>query len=117
MRRLSALTMLAVVLAGFGLMACDALKTIDVTLDITGDNLSAFYGYYETTGAGQDTISGIVPKSYTFTARKSLDVVAAQIVRVGAGQLSARIVADGITRDSAATTDVIGTVTLEWVAK
>jgi len=117
MRRLSVLITLAVALAGFSLMACDALKTVDVTLDITGSSLSAFYGYYETTGAGQDTISGIVPKSITFTARKSLDVVAAQIVRVGAGELSARIVADGKTRDSAATSDVIGTITLEWVAK
>jgi len=117
MRRLSVLITLAVALAGFSLMACDALKTVDVTLDITGSSLSAFYGYYETTGTGQDTISGIVPKSYTFTARKSLDVVAVQIVRVGAGELSARIVTDGKTRDSAATSDVIGTITLEWVAK
>jgi hypothetical protein len=117
MRRLSALVTIVVALAGFSLMACDALKTVDVTLDISGSSLSAFYGYYETTGTGQDTISGIVPKSYVFTARKSLDVVAAQIVRVGTGQLIAKIVADGKTRDSAATTDVIGTITLEWVAQ
>ena len=117
MRRVTAFTTLAVAMAGFSLMACDALKIVDVTLEITGSSLSAFYGYYETTGAGQDTISGIVPKSYTFAARKSLDVVAAQIARVGAGQLSARIVADGKTRDSAATSDVIGTITLEWIAK
>lgn len=117
MRRMPALATLAVALAGFSLMACDALKMVDVTLDISGSGLSAFYGYYETTGSGQDTISGVVPKSYTFTARKSLDVVAAQIVRVGAGQLSARIIADGKTRDSAATSDLVGTITLEWVAK
>ncbi len=117
MRRSSALALLAIVLAGFVLLSCDALKTIDVTLDIAGDQLSAFTGYYETTGAGRVEISGTVPKSYTFQARKSADVVAAQIVRVGVGQLSARIVADGTTRDSAATTSIVGTVTLEWVAK
>jgi hypothetical protein len=117
MRRLSALAMLVVVLAGFGLLSCDTLKTADVTLDIAGDPYSAFTGYYETTGAGRVAISGIVPKSYTFQARKSLDVVAAQIVRVGLGELTARIVADGTTRDSAATSGVIGTVTLEWLVK
>jgi len=117
MQRLRILTLLFVVLVGFSLMSCDALKIVDVTLDITGGSLSAFTGYYETTGAGRVEISGIVPKSYTFTARKSLDVVAAQVVRAGLGELSARIVADGTTRDSAATSNAIDIITLEWVAK
>ncbi|MBM3313268.1 hypothetical protein FJY70_01585 [candidate division WOR-3 bacterium] len=104
-------------LAALCLFSCDALTYVDVTLDITGDQLSAFTGYYETTGSGKTEISGTVPKSYTFQARKKLDVVAAQIVRVGVGQLSARIVADGATRDSAATTELVGTLTLEWIAK
>ncbi len=117
MRRLSVLALLVVALASFTLMACDALKIVDVTLDITGDDLSYFTGYYETTGSDTTAISGTVPKSYTFQARKSLDVVAAQIVRVGVGQVSARLVADGVTRDSAATSGVIGVIHLEWVAK
>jgi hypothetical protein len=117
MRKLTTFAALAVALTGFGLLACDALKIVDVTLDITGDNLSVFTGYYETTGSDTVKISGTVPKSYTFQARKSLDVVAAQIVRVGVGQISARIVADGVTRDSAATSDVVGVITLDWVAK
>jgi len=119
MRRLTALKALAVALAGLGLMTCDALKIVDVTLDITGNDLSVFDGYYETTGSDsiRVPISGTVPKSYTFQARKSLDVVAAQIVRFGAGQLSAKIVADGVTRDSEATSDLVGTITLYWVAK
>ncbi len=117
MRRFSSFVGIAVALAGFSLMACDALKIVDVTLDITGDSLSVFTGYYETTGTDTTAISGTVPKSYTFQARKSLDVVAAQIVRVGVGQISARIVADGVTRDSAATNDVVGVITLKWVAK
>ncbi|GEM_PF-949260 len=117
MRRFSTLALFFVALAGFSLMACDALKIVDVTLDITGDNLSYFTGYYETTGSDTTAISGTVPKSYTFQARKSLDVVAVQIVRVGVGQISARIVAGGVTRDSAATSDVVGVITLEWIAK
>lgn len=117
MRKVSAFIVLAMALAGFSLMACDALKIVDVTLDITGDNLSYFTGYYETTGSDTTAISGTVPKSYTFQARKSLDVVAAQIVRVGVGKISARIVADGVTRDSAATDDLVGTIHLEWIAK
>jgi len=111
--RLSALA----ALLGICLVSCDALKAVDVTLDISGSSLSAFTGYYETTGTDTVSISGIVPKSYTFQARKSLDIVAAQIVRVGTGQLVAKIVADGVTRDSAETSDIIGTITLEWVAK
>jgi len=117
MRRLLVPVLFALALTGLSLMGCDAVKTMDVTLDITGSSLSAFTGYYETTGAGRVEISGTVPKSYTFTARKSLDVVAAQIARVGVGELSARIVADGTTRDSAATSSIIGTITLEWVVK
>ncbi len=119
MRRLSALITLAVALAGFSLMACDALKTVDVTLDITGNSLSVFDGYYETTGSDsiRVPISGTAPKSYIFQARKSLDIVAAQIVRVGTGELSAKIVADGVTRDSEATSDLVGTITLYWIAK
>ena len=116
MRRLPVLAVLAA-LAGLSLMTCDALKTVDVTLEITGSQLSAFTGYYETTGSDTVAISGTVPKSYTFQARKSLDVVAAQIVRVGNGQLTAKIVSEDITRDSASTSDVVGTVTLEWVVQ
>ncbi len=104
-------------LLGTCLVSCDALKTVDVTLDISGSSFSAFTGYYETTGTDTVAISGTVPKSIIFQARKSLDIVAAQLVRVGAGQLVAKIVSDGITRDSAATSDVIGTITLEWVVK
>jgi hypothetical protein len=104
-------------LLGICVMSCDALKTVDVTLDISGSSLSAFTGYYETTGADTVAISGTVPKSYTFQARKSLDIVAAQIVRVGTGQLVAKIVSDGVVRASDSTTDVIGVITLEWVVK
>lgn len=117
MHRLSASILLAVVLGSLSLMACDALKIVDVTLDITGDSLSYFTGYYETTGSDTTAISGTVPKSYTFQARKSLDAVAVQLVRVGVGQISARLVADGVTRDSAATGGVVGVITLEWIAK
>jgi hypothetical protein len=102
---------------GFCLFSCDALVFVDVTLEITGNTLSAFDGYYETTGAGRVAIVGIVPRSYTFQARKSLDIVAAQIARVGVGELAARLVAEGVTRDSAATSSTIGTITLEWTPK
>ena len=104
-------------LLGICLVSCDALKTVDVTLDISGDSLSAFTGYHETTGADTVAISGTVPKSYTFQARKSLDIVAAQVVRVGAGQLVAKIVSDGVIRAADSTSDVIGVITLEWVVK
>jgi hypothetical protein len=113
----SAELLLLAALLGFGPLSCDVVRFVDVTLDIGGDNLSAFSGYYETTGAGRVEISGTVPKSYTFQARKSLDIVAAQLARVGVGELSAKIVSEGITRDSAATTQPIGTITLEWVVK
>jgi hypothetical protein len=43
--------------------------------------------------------------------------VAAQILRVGAGELTAKIVVDGTTRCSAATSGVIDTLKLTWVAK
>jgi hypothetical protein len=99
---------------GLCLFSCDALKKVDVTLDISGNTLQAFAGYYETTSVGEVQISGTVPKSYTFTARKAYDVVAAQIGRVGTGQLVAKLVSDGVTRDSAATSDVVGTISLHW---
>lgn len=105
------------VLLGACLVSCDTLKIVDVTLDITGNQVSAFTGYYWTTGTDTVAISGTVPKSYTFQARKSLDIVAAEIVRVGAGQLTAKIVSEGITRASDSTSDIVGTVTLEWVVK
>ena len=79
--------------------------------------LYGFAGFYETTGAGIDSIAGVTPKSYTFTARKSLDVVAVQLARVGTGELTAKLVSDGVTRDSASTTALIGTLTLSWTPK
>ena len=103
--------------AGLLFLGCTALQNQEVTLDITGSSAAVFSGYYETTGEGRKEISGTVPKSYTFNARKKYDIVAAQIVRVGLGELTAKLVADGITRDSATTTDIIGTITLEWTPK
>jgi hypothetical protein len=117
MRRLSALTALAVALAGFGLMTCDTLKTIEVTLDISGSSLSVFTGYYETTTNGQKQIQGVPPTSYTFEARKKYDIVAVQIVRTGAGELTAKLVSGGVTRASATTSSSIGTIHLEWTPK
>jgi hypothetical protein len=101
----------------FSLLSCDALKIVDVTLDVAGNSLCLFTGYYETTTKGQTQITGYPPKSYTFEARKKYDVVAAQILRVGAGELTAKIVVDGTTRCSAATSGVIDTLKLTWVAK
>lgn len=96
---------------------CTALQNQEVTLEITGSSAALFSGYYETTGEGRKEISGTVPSSYTFNARKQYDVVAVQIARVGLGELTARLVAGGVTRDSATTTDLIGTITLEWVVR
>ena len=117
MRRLSTLTMLVVVLAGFSLMTCDALKTIQVTLDISGSSNAYFTGFYEMTTNGQAPISGSPPKSYTFNARKSYDIVAAQIIRAGTGDLTAKLISDGIVRDSATTSSVVGTITLSLTPK
>jgi hypothetical protein len=116
MRRLSALIVLAVALAGFSLMTCDSLKTIEVTLEISGGSLAVFTGFYETTTNGQAQISGSPPKSYTFNARKSYDIVAAQLVYAGVGDLTAKLVSGGITRDSA-TINTVGTLTLNWTPK
>ena len=116
MRRLSALTMLAVILAGFSLMACDTLKTIDVTLEITGNPLAVFTGFYETTTHGQASISGSPPKSYAFQARKQYDIIAVQLVYAGAGDLTAKLVSGGVTR-AEGTISTIGTLTLHWEPK
>jgi|WetSurMetagenome_2_1015567.scaffolds.fasta_scaffold621055_2 hypothetical protein len=116
MRRLSALMPLAVALAGFSLTSCNALKTADVTIEITGNPLAVFTGYYETTTNGQSQISGSPPKSYAFEARKQYDIVAVQLVYAGVGDLTAKLVSGGVTRDSA-TINTLGTITLEWVVK
>ena len=116
MPKISAMTVLAVVLAGFVLTACDTLKTVDVTLDISGNSLAVFTGFYETTTNGQKQISGSPPKSYTFQARKQYDIVAAQLACAGVGDLTAKLVSGGITRDSEAISTV-GTITLQWVVK
>ncbi len=118
MRRVSSLFALAGVLAGLVLMTCTSLQTIQVTLDIRGTNpLGVFTGSYETTTNGVTTISGSPPKSYTFSVRKSYDVVAVQLGYVGAGDLTAKLVSDGVTRDSATTTSLIGTLSLSWTPK
>jgi len=103
--------------ASLGLLSCDALKTVEVTLDISGSSLSVFSGYYETTTNGQKQIQGVPPTSYTFEARKKYDVVAAQIVRAGTGELTAKLVCDGVTHDSATTNSNLGTIHLEWTPK
>jgi hypothetical protein len=117
MSRLSAFTTLAVALASFYLMACDALKTTNVTLEISGDPLSLFSGYYETTTEGQKQVSGAPPASYTFQARKKYDIVAVQLARAGVGEFTAKLVSDGVTRDSATTGSGIGTIHLEWIPR
>lgn len=116
MPKISAMTVLAVVLAGFVLTACDTLKTIEVTLDITGSNLAVFTGFYETTTNGQKAISGSPPKSYTFEARKQNEIVAAQLAYAGAGSLTAKLVSGGVTRDSESISTV-GVITLDWTPK
>jgi len=102
---------------GLLFLCCTALQTQDVTLEITGSSTALFTGYYETTSDGQKQISGTVPTSYTFQARKKYDVVAAQIARAGLGQLTAKLVSGGVARDSATTTDLVGTVHLTWTVQ
>ena len=116
MMRISAMTVLAVVLAGFVLTACDTLKTVDVTLDISGSSLAYFTGFYETTTNGQKQISGSPPKSYVFQARKQYDIVAAQLVYAGTGSLTAKLVSGGVTRDSESV-GTVGVITLNWTPK
>lgn len=116
MRRLYTLTMLVAVLAGLGLMTCNTLKTVDVTLDISGSPLAVFTGFYETTTNGQAQISGSPPKSYTFQARKQYDIIAVQLLYAGVGDLTAKLVSDGVTRDSA-TINTVGTLSLNWTPK
>ena len=116
MPKISAMTVLAVVLAGFVLTACDTLKTVDVTLDISGNSLAVFTGFYETTTNGQKQISGSPPKSYTFQARKQYDIVAVQLAYAGSGELIAKLVSDGVTRDSGSI-NTVGTLALHWTPK
>jgi hypothetical protein len=116
MRLTTGALVLALAFASLGLMACDSLKTIDVTLDISGNPLAVFTGFYETTTNGQASISGTPPKSYTFNARKSFDIVAVQLVYAGAGDLTAKLVSGGVTRDSG-TISTVGTLTLHWEPK
>jgi hypothetical protein len=117
MRTRTAALVLALALASLSLLTCNSLKTIDVTLDISGSSLAAFEGFYETTTNGQAQISGSPPKSYTFKARMQYDIVAVQIARAGAGELTAKLVSGGVTRDSATTSSSIGTLHLEWTPK
>ena len=116
MRRLYTLTMLVAVLAGLSLMTCNTLKTVDVTLDISGSPLAVFTGFYETTTNGQAQISGSPPKSITFQARKQYDIIAVQLLYAGVGDLTAKLVSDGVTRDSA-TINTVGTLSLNWTPK
>ena len=116
MPKISAMTVLAVVLAGFVLTTCDTLKTIEVTLDITGSSLAYFTGFYETTTNGQKQISGSPPKSYTFEARKQNDVIAVELAYAGVGDLTAKLVSGGVTR-AEGTIGTLGTLTLSWTPK
>jgi hypothetical protein len=117
MRLTSCALALVLAFASLGLLSCDSLKTIEVTLDISGSSLAVFTGFYETTTNGQKQISGSPPKSYMFEARKKNEFVAAQIARVGSGELTAKLVSGGVTRDSATTNSSIGTIHLEWTPK
>ena len=116
MRCTTGALVLALAFASLGLMSCDSLKTIEVTLDISGSSLAVFTGFYETTTNGQKSISGSPPKSYTFEARKQYDIVATQLLYAGVGDLTAKLVSGGVTRDSE-TINTVGTITLEWVVK
>lgn len=116
MRLMTGIFTLALAFASLSLLSCDTLKTIDVTLEITGSSLAAFTGFYETTTNGQASISGVPPKSYTFQARKQYDIVAAQLAYAGTGVLTAKLVSGGITRDSASI-NYVGTLTLDWTPK
>jgi len=116
MPKISAMAVLAVVLAGFVLTTCDTLKTVDVTLDIRGSTLALFTGSYETTTNGITPISGSPPKSYTFKARKQYDIVAVQLAYAGSGELIAKLVSDGVTRDSGSI-NTVGTLALHWTPK
>ena len=116
MLRISAMTVLVVVLAGFVLTTCDTLKTAEVTLDVSGSSLAYFTGFYETTTSGQKSVSGSPPKSYTFEARKQNDIVAAQLAYAGTGDLTAKLVSGGVTRDSE-TIRTAGVITLGWTPK
>jgi hypothetical protein len=116
MPKISAMAVLAVILAGFVLTTCDTLKTVDVTLDITGSSLAYFTGFYETTTNGQQLIEGSPPKSYVFQARKQYDIVAAQLAYAGAGSMTAKLVSGGVTRDSESISTV-GVITLDWTPK
>ena len=116
MLRITAMTALALVLAGFALTTCDTLKTAEVTLGVSGSSLAYFTGFYETTTNGQKQISGSPPKSYTFEARKQNDIVIAELAYAGVGELTAKLVSGGVTRDSA-TINTVGTISLNWVVK
>ena len=116
MRLTTAALVLTLAVASLSLLSCDSLKTIEVTLDISGNSLAVFTGFYETTTNGQKQISGSPPKSYTFEARKQYDIVAAQLAYAGSGELTAKLVSGGITRDSASI-NTIGTLTLTWTPK
>jgi len=89
---------------------------VEVTLEITGSSLAMFSGFYETTTGGQVQVSGTPPKSYTFEARRQYDIVAAQLAYAGTGDLTAKLVSGGITRDSA-TISTVGTITLQWAVR
>ena len=117
MRLTTGAFVLALAFASLGLLTCNSLKTIDVTLDISGSSLAVFEGVYETTTNGQAQISGSPPKSYAFKARMQYDIVAVQIARAGVGELTAKLVSGGVTRDSATTSSSIGTLHLEWTPK
>ena len=117
MRLTTGILVASLAFAGLSLLSCDTVKTVDVTLDITGGSLCLFTGFYETTTNGQAQISGSPPKSYTFQARKSYDIVAAQIVRAGTGELTAKLVSGDVTRDSVTTSSNVGTIHLGWTPK
>ena len=116
MKLTTGVLVLALAFASLGLMSCDSLKTIEVTLDITGSSLAYFTGFYETTTNGQKSVSGSPPKSYTFEARKQNDIVAAQLAYAGTGDLTAKLVSGGVTRDSE-TIRTAGVITLGWTPK
>jgi hypothetical protein len=116
MRLMNGALVLALAFASLAALSCNSLKTIEVTLDISGSSLAYFTGFYETTTNGQKQISGSPPKSYTFEARQQNDIVAAQLVYAGTGSLTAKLVSGGVTRDSE-TISTVGAITLSWTPK
>ncbi|MEO0080761.1 MAG: hypothetical protein ABIL25_00505 [candidate division WOR-3 bacterium] len=80
------------------ILSCTVLMDYQVQLELVGDAGIQFTGYYATTLAGVDSVSGTIPVYYTVSVKRSGDAITAYFQKVNQpGTMIGRMIVDGDT--------------------